>query len=444
MFILSNSYQIKDIKNNIFTTVFDAKAPISFFTSTGEIQAFSVGTDLFSISNKKSKKMADLKSAVTCLRSHSMLVCAGNQAGEVHIFSEHRAAIRQFKNHSGEVTDIVITPSNIVITAGKDGKINFYDLAEGTHKHTLQMKSGYTRRIIVTENHIIAFSKNISIYSALDYSLIKEISNGEVTEHAIQLSSGNVCFTCRNKGYLLDLETFEVSEPVVLHTREITMMQLHENKIYTSSTDGHLKSFTSQLKCISDINFISRLTSFAMHNAIPFVVAFDGRILSIEKKKDFTEQRKIRSSKASYEEDIEYKVVQSNKKKLTEIDMMLRNFEYKGAVKACIAAHDISKTFAVFKYISEKRDLMRVVQDADCEFLQDLLSLCLETIKINEFTPIIIELLTILTSRFHDELSNIETLKAIVESIGNELNEIVAFEENYLKAISFAESFPQQ
>jgi hypothetical protein len=444
MFILSNSYQIKDIKNDIFRTVFDAKSPISYFATTEEIQAFSVGTDLFSFLKNKSKKMADLKSEITCLTAQSQLICAGTKSGEVHLFSEHRTSIRQFKNHSADIMDIIITPSNLVITSGKDGKINIYELAEGLLKHTIEMKAGYTRKLISCDDILVAFSKNISIYSSVDFSLIKEISIGNVVEHAIKLSEKTLFFTSHNKGFLLDLETFEISLPVVLHTREISMVQFFDNKIYTSSIDGHLKSFTQQLKCISDINFISKITSFSMLNGIPLVVAFDGRILGIENKKDIKEQRKIRSAKAAYEEEIEYELVQSNKKKFSEIDMMLRNYEYKGALKLSIATNDISKTYAVLNYVSEKRELMKVVADSDLDFLRSLLQMCLETIKISEFTSIIVELLTILTSRFFDQITCNDDLKSMIDDLGDEINEIVAFEEIYLKALSFAESFPEE
>lgn len=444
MFILSNSYQIKDLKNDIFTTVFETNTPISFFTSIGEIQTYSSGTDLFSLSKNKSKKIADLRSVITCLKANNMLICAGTLNGEIHIFSEHRSAVRQFKNHTADITDIIITPSNLVISTGKDGKINFIDLQEGNLKHSIQMKSGYARRVIATNTYIFIFSKNLSIYSIEDYSLVKEISIGSVVEHAIQISDQNIFFTSWNKGYILNIDTFEISHPSVLHSREITMAQVYENKIYTCSHDGHFKSFNFKLKCISDILFQNKLVSFVLQNNIPFVVTNDGKILSIEQKKDFVEQRKMRRSKLAYDEEIEYSIAQDNRKKLSEIDMMLKNYEYKGAVKFCIAKNDLSQTFAVLKYIHEKRQLLKVVTDADIDFLRNLLLLCLETIKITEFTSIIVELVTILTSRFQDEIIYNEDIKSLISEIGNELNEIVAFEEINLKAISFIESFPQK
>ena len=84
-----------------------------------------------------------------------------------------------------------------------------------------------------------------------------------------------------------------------------------------------------------------------------------------------------------------------------------------------------------------------MVTDIDLIFLKDLLQLSLETIKIQEFTPIIIEILIIITSRFYDEITYNDDIKELIQNIGNELNEIVAFEEVYNKAISFLESFPQ-
>lgn len=444
MFILSNSYQIKDLKNEVFSTVFDAQSQISFFISTGEIKAYSSNTDLYSLAQSKSKKIVDLKSTITCLKSQNMLICAGTQNGEIHIFSEHRAAIRQFKNHSADITDIVITPSNLIISSGKDGKINFYDLTEGTRKHSIQMQSGYVRNILVSNQQLYLFSKNIAIYSLEDFSLIQEVSFGSMIEHSVQISDNSILFTCKNKGYLLDTDSLEIVYPITLHSRDITMIHLYEDKIYTSSLDGHLKSFNKQLRCISDIQFSNKLASFVLVNDIPIIATTDGKFLSIEEKKDYVEQRKIRHNKPAYHEEIEYSVIQNTKKRITEIERMLQNYEFKGAVRYCIAKNDLSQTFAVLKYIYEKRQLNKVVTDSDIDFLIDLLQLCFETIKINEFTPIVTEILTIITARYYDEIIHNEDTRELIQNIGDALTEILAFEEICLKAISFIESFPEQ
>jgi hypothetical protein len=86
----------------------------------------------------------------------------------------------------------------------------------------------------------------------------------------------------------------------------------------------------------------------------------------------------------------------------------------------------------------------KVVTASDIDFLIDLLQLCFETIKINEFTPIVIEILTIITARYYDEIIHNEDAKELIQNIGDALTEILAFEEICLKAISFIESFPEQ
>lgn len=443
MFILSNSYQIRDVNSSVFTEQFDAREPITHFAVAGGVRAYSVGTEVFALTKRGSKKIADVRAQVTCLAGHAELLCAGTRSGEVHIFSEHRVAIRQFGNHSGEITDVVITPANKTITAGRDGSVNVYDLAEGSLLHSIRLPTGYARRLLVSGGLLLCFSRNILVYDASSYALIREIEFGEPIEHAVQLSESCVCLTSRNSGVLLNTETFEVGEPAVLHAKQITGAAVHEGKLYTVSGDGHLKTFTAELKCITDINLNTRLVALAMDRT-PVVAAADGRVFGIEEAKSVDEQRKQRRARAKYVEEAEYEVVQSSKRQLSEIDMMLRNFEYKGAVRTCIRNGDVAKTYAVMKFVSEKREAMRVATDADEEFLKDLLQLCLEVMKIHEFTPLVVELLTILTSRYYDEIVNNDGVRALVGSIGDELDRIVAFEEAYLKAMAFVESFTHE
>ncbi|ELA42876.1 uncharacterized protein VICG_00191 [Vittaforma corneae ATCC 50505] len=441
MFILSNSYQLRDTKTDIFDLHFDAHMPISHFISVEGHHVFSSKNELFSLKEKKQKKIAGFKAEITALSTHHQLICAGALSGEVRIFSGHRAAIRQFQGHDAGITDIIITSSKTVVSAAKDHFVNFYDLTGDKSICKLDLGDELPRKLLEVGNKLVVFSKNILLYSLCDYKLLTKVDFGLSIDDAINLSPENILFVSKNKAYIFNTNNFAIESGAILHTREITGLGLYKDRVYSCSLDGRFKSFNQQLKNISNFNFNSRLISFSIVNDVPFVVLEAGKIYSLEAKKTVEEQRKSMGKCRPYEDEINYEVIQSNKRVAIEVERLLGNFMYKEALKKCFKDNSLEQSFAVLKFISDKRSFMRLMKDADTDFLKCTLRLCLETIKIDEFTPLITEILMIVTSIYSDELSEDKELSELVRGLSIELNEIVAFEEIFLKAVSFAESF---
>jgi hypothetical protein len=441
MFFLSNTYQLKDTKTDIFDTHFDTETSISHFTSIDGYHVFSTRNELYSLKNKKQKKIAGFKADITSLSVHQRLICAGTLNGEVGIFSEHRTAIRQFKAHNAEITDIIIAENEKVISSAKDHMISIHSLTDDKLIKKIHLEKDIPIKILTSADKLYVFSKRILIYSLNDFELIKVIEFGALIENAIIVSEDKILFTSKNSAYFIDLNELLVSSGYLLHTRDITSIQTHGANIYSCSIDGHFKSFNEQLKNINDFNLGCKLISFSIIDSVPFIVSADGKIYSLEIEKSIKEQRKNMRKPKEYEDDIDYEVIQSSKKMLTETDKLLSNYMYKEAIRRCFGNNNLAQYYNVLKYISDKRGFMKLVRDADVDFIKNILQMCLEVIKIDEFTPMVVEILMIITSHYINELTEEQELRNLVEHISLELDEVVAFEEAYLKTISFTESF---
>lgn len=441
MFIFSNSYQLKDINPEIFELCFDSKAPISHFVSLNDYHVFSVKNELFSLKDGKQKKIAGFIADITSLTQHRQLICVGTLSGEVHIFSEHRTAIRQHKSHSAEINDIAITSNKTIVSAGKDNSIHFYDLIEDKHLHKIALGDEQPKKILETSYGLLVFTKGISLYSLENYSLLRNLEVGDVINLSALFSDDAVVFTSRNRLSILDLKEYKIKTSELVHARNIVAVQVHDGKIYSCSVDGHLKSQNIQLKTISDFNLRSNIVSFLIVDDTPFIAMEDGKIMTLQAK-PVTKEAAVRPiRKPAYEDDVDYTMIQQSKKKCTEIDRILGNYLYKDAFKKSVDSNDIGQIFYVLKYISEKRSLMKLLKDAEFEFLKDVLVVCLQTVKIDEFTPIIVEMMIIITSIYMNEIVASTELKELICQISREIDEIVIFEETFLKAISFSESF---
>jgi len=441
MFVLSNSYQLKDTNSDIFTLCFDYNSQISHFVSLDDYHAFASKNELFAMKGGKHKKIGGFRADITALAQCQQLVCAGSMDGEIRIFSEHRTAIRQYKKHEADVTDIAITTGKVVISAGRDNSIQFYDLVEDRSIHRIDLVSEQPRRILETAHGLLVFTKDIALYSLVDYSLIKRLDLGEPIEHAVVFSSNLVIFTAKNKIFALDVNDFKIRCSTLAHARAIVALQAHEDRIYTCSVDGHLKSYNEHLRTISDFNLRSKIVSLSISGGSPYIAMESGKVYTLKPVDPERKKAAIVRKPKAYEDDVEFEVIESAKRQCTELDKLLGNYNYKEAFTKSVKSNDMGQIFHVLKHISDNRSLMKLVKDAEPEFLRDILLVCLETIKIDEFVPIVVELLVIVSSTHLEDIVASEELREILCQVSRELNEVVAFEEVFLKAISFSESF---
>ncbi|KAM0681724.1 hypothetical protein GINT2_000238 [Glugoides intestinalis] len=446
MFLPCNSYQLKDIKNDIFTTILDKNDEITHFVDVGGYHAFSSKNELYSLKKKKVKKIAGFKADISALSAHQGMFCAGTQNGEIQIYSEHRAAIRRFKDHQTEVRDIFINENGFIFSSSMDSDINVYNLIEDKLIRTIQLGRDSASRIFSVGDKLFAFAKDILLYSLADFSLLHTIEFKDTVNNVIQLSEESLLFTCKNKAYILDINTHSIVKESMLHTRLISGIQLYDGKIYSCSHDGLFKSFNMDLRAISAFSFNEKLVSFSIRDKKPFITSANGKVYSIEENEESNVKKALRPvhKKAAYEEEIEYETIKSCKRVCKETDMLLENFKYKEAFKKCLESNDLQQTFHILKFISDKRLLMKLIKDADTDFIGKTLQLCLEIIKIEEMTPLATELLIIITSLYYSEIIDNENLKELICNISTEVNEIVAFEEVFLKAMSFAESIAEK
>jgi len=443
MHIQSNAYYFKDTTENVFSKIYQQEQPFSHATFNENSHIFSSKNEIFIIKNEKPKKIANLAADATTLSSHESLLCVGTADGEVQVFSEHRTAIRRFKDHNAEITDILITPKRILISASRDCTIKFYDLVEGSLIRSIEIDGDYASKLLFKEETLYLFTKNIIALSLEDFTQNILYSYSLPIDNACFLDSTILAFTSKNKIYIFDLKMKKILRHQIIHTKDITHIEAFEERLYTCSLDKHFKSFTFELKLINDFYLSSKLISFVIsgQQGSPLLIGEDGVIFGIEHEKVNAAQKSYVDRHPAYEDNVDFEVVQQPKKRLTEVDSMLRRFEYKGALLLCIKDGDIKQKFAVLHHISEKRAMMRALKDGDINFLKEVLNLAIETLKITEFTPIITELLLILTTICSDMLVEDAEARDLLEIISNSINEQVAFEETYLKICSFIESF---
>lgn len=443
MYIQSNAYYFKDSTDNIFSIKMEQEHPIEHFVLYEDNYIFSSKNELYSSKDKKIKKILSFKAEITTLTVQESLLCVGTSDGEVQIFAGIKTSIRKFKDHSGELTDILATPKNRLITASRDNKINIYDLTEGTLLKSLEVHGNYINRLLIKNNECFGFSNGVFKINLTDFLLSMVFEHSNMIEYVCSGEDYCIYFTSGNKIFEYNTQTNEIVKFKIIHIRGITKLQLYQGKLYTCSLDKHFKTLNIDFQTINDFNIGCKLVSFAFSDVsgMPLIATADGKILGVEEEVIKVKQVKFVDRRPKYEDNIDFEVVQVTKKRLSEVESMLRRFEYKGALIYCMQKGSINEKYAVLKYISDKRCIKRALQDGDVNFLIEVLCLCLELIKISEFTSIIVEMLYIITTCYSEYLIEDKKAHELLEMISEAVNEQALFEEILLKACSFIESF---
>lgn len=442
MFILSNSYSFKDDLSSVFKPIFKENINISYSAAIGNQLFFASKNELYLLKNGKGKKIAGFTSEITCLTSHQDLLCVGTMEGEVQIFSGHRTSIRRFKNHSAEISDIVITDNQVLISSGRDLKINFQNIQQDKLIKTIELDKNYANAICYKDDHIYLFLTEIYKLNISDYRMETLYKHSNQIDRAIVLNNNRIIFTCGNVAYIFCLIESIILKSEAIHSRKIEKIAEFDGRIYSCSADRHFKTFNLMLKRINFFVFDSSLIGFTIvtENNRPVICATNGKIYTIVEEKSGVTAKKYIERRKAYEDEIQYNTIQPAKKRLTEIDSMLQRFEYKNALKTAFYS-DMKIKYAILNHIYQKRVLMRALKDGDVDFVKNVMNLCIETINIDGFLHIVVEIMLIISSLYSNQLVDDPELKYLLNILSGSLNEQVEFKEMYLRMSSFLESF---
>lgn len=446
MFIQSNNYQIKD-EESTFTELHKNEFPISFVKALDSKIIYSSRNELFTKTTGGNKKLATLDSDISCITTHQDLLCVGSRSGAVQIFSDYRKCIRSYNDHDAPINDILIyqcdkSNAKIVMSCSDDGLVKCYMLTEEKSFNTMNINDGYVKSVAYSEGKIYIGTKNFAIYSAENGERIFFYENNEYINKIVALNDKKIAFISKNKLSIFDQESLTINTKMI-HSKDCGSLVGLNGILYTASLDGHLKSFNSEIKKISDFNLRSKIVSFDIFGESPLIVLENGIIVGIKEEKIAKNRVKAPKlpKKPVYEDDIDYKVIEPIKKRLTEIESLLGKFEYKKCLKIIMEKDDINLSYTVLKYLQENRGLKKALVDEKEEFIASFLNFCIDHFSIKEFNSILIECIIIVTSIYSEMLIENNDLKELLLILSEVVDEEVAFQEANLKAIAFLECF---
>lgn len=441
MFIESRNYQLKTYNKDIFIPIHNNEFPISFVEGIDGKCLYSSRQDLFMKVENKSKKIAEFSSHISSLSIHQNLICAGSRSGDIHIFNLNRQSLRNYSEHSAPVNNIIITEENIVISCSDDSRIKLFNLEDEKSFKTICQNDGYIKCMDVYDRHLYVGSKNINVYSLDTYKNLYKYEHGQTISKICAIDNQNIIFSSKNKIYWLNIEHNKIVQTVYF-AKDISKMIKYRNLLYVSSLDGHFKTFSYDLKLINDFMINDQILDLSVRNDQIFMATDNHAIYGLPKSKS----KKIENQtsgpiRPKYEDEIKFEVIDQAKRRCSDIEKLLRNYEFKKCLKLVFEKKNIEVSYSVFKTIQDERGLMKALKDEKEDFLESFLLFCIDHLRIQEFFPILMEALTIITTIYVDLIEENNNIRELLLVISDIINEELAFQELCIKSISFLSCF---
>ncbi|KAI4291463.1 U3 small nucleolar RNA-associated protein 15 [Pancytospora philotis] len=444
MQIQSSSYQFRTVDTDIFTKQHSNEFPVRFVKGDGDRIVFASRNEVFSKLNGDVKKLAGFDSDVTHLSVQDGLVCCGTVSGGVHLLGDYRKCIRSYTEHAAAVTGIRVVAcpkmGRVIVSCSDDATVRSYMIQDEKSFHTFSLGDECAKSIDVQDERLFVGTSDLSIFSLKSGERTYTHSNGAAVTKVHALDADNIVFAHKNKISILNTSSGSVATRVA-HTKPVANMTVYGGVIYTAAADGHLRSWTTALKKISDFNLRGKITDFDISDDRPLIALESGDILGVSKERAPRERAFAQPKRPGYEEDIEFEVVPPSKKRLTEIDALFQRYEYKACLRIIMERNDIGLSYTVLQRLQELRALKKALADENAEFLEQFLNLCIDHFAIKEFNGILVECLIIITTIYSELILENENIKELIDIVRESIDEEVVFQELCLKSIAFLDCF---
>lgn len=446
MLIRCNNYQLKDIEWELFRPLYEYEFPITFVSVYNSKVIFSSRNELFSLTSYGIKKLASADSDITTLSVQDGLIIVGSHSGAIQVLADMKSPIRRYSLHEAAVKAIrMYTDAHdkrVIASASEDGRVLFYNLTDDCRIKSLSLGSNYVNSLAIYGSILYTGAKSIRGYSLLNFEEVFRLDCEMPVCNLCVVDAGAISYTSGIRLYVVNLGDKSVISSVV-HSKRILSCIYHSGVFYTLGEDGHLKSLSRSLQRISDFNFRGRVSSLAIDNGGVFVASCNSIYGLEEREPDKpVEKREKTYKKRAYEEEIEYKTVGSNKRRMGDIEGLLTRYEYKKAVKIIMERNCPEQSFSVLQYLHDQRALKKALGDENSQFVGDFIDFCVDHFSIREFTDILAECLIIMTSLYGEMLTQDDELRSKMLLLSEIIDEEVAYQEVNWRSIAFLESFP--
>lgn len=436
MFFKSSNYSITDYTIDQFEILHTAENEIREVGVTDDNEIyFTQDNNIFKFGKQKKNKSQD---KISYIKVVGDILLSGDISGNIKIFSKN-ILIRSYSEHSNKINGIELYNDKILISCSDDATIKIFNIEDQKSNKTLDWFGDRVRAIKIVEDILYIGIMNGYVYGIClkTYEKVYEFNVKEPV-YKLEYNLGILYATSFNKIYKIE----KYIEQLGSHTKQITGLKIHNNKIHSISLDGFLKIWSLNGQLISKINFKSPILGFDIKNDILYFGLEVGRLCRLGDVKVKPKVKEIKNKNLKdYEEEIQYKLFEQEILKSSLIEKFMKKYEHKGALKEALDGNNFKDIFSVIYYLHQQSKIKNAVICLENRYLVNLLDFISENLHIKVLFDVFYEILNIIILEYSQELIDDPDLLDRLEYLSDLVDEECLFQEKLIEVYSFLECF---
>lgn len=439
----TDNYKLQLIQNFPFTSYIEKEDPIYSLVKTKNALIFTNSIEVC-IHKEKIKKV-HFNNDTCCITSNNKLIIAADENGQVKVFDYKGRNINtvEFRH---KVNGIVIL-NGLFVIIGNDTDVCVFEYFN-KEKNSLYRHEDYVNCCDHRDGLLVtgSFDKTVIFYDLNTRTVRKQIKFDNPVSKVCFMDEKHLIVVSKYQMFIIETDSYEVVKKCYIHTKEITGLKYHKDRIYTSSLDMNLKSWTKDLKLISQVRFDDRIMSFDICDDEVFVGLSSGTIYKTEKNEEITPietETAVDNYRRYYSDDKDQNIkrVRITKKHKNEIEKLMNNNQHWLAFTKIFSEPDIDIIYAVLYFVKELKGLKKMMLDRTVEELTNLFDFILDSFHYIEMRGIFVELLIICTSLYENMLTQNKDLLEKIDHLYDLLNQECEFQRRAIELMGYSECF---
>ncbi|EJW04404.1 hypothetical protein EDEG_01358 [Edhazardia aedis USNM 41457] len=405
--------------------------------------------EYFDCKTKNVKSLSKLQTDITAIETNGEILLCGDVTGAIKLCDFNKNTLNSYHEHTSKINQLKIFNGTNFLSCSDDLSVKAFKFNEKNSFTTHNMHKDYVKDVEFFNNSIYSCSmdKRMISYDVNSESVVFDIAFSDPLSHLAILNDNEIIVTMKNNILKFDVRNRNIIKRNFAHTHDISKIKVYEGKIYTASTDGILKMFSSDLKPISRVNFGNSILSFDIWGSEIAVSLDNGDIMSLISDPIVAEETNMKTYKkfkSRYFEDvdhIEVKRLKQTNEKLTAVEILMNNNQHYLAFSKMLDEGNLDTIFSVLSFISNKRGLKNMLIDRNLSDILFITDLIIDNFFVNGLQSIFIEILTILTSVYEEYYLFKDPLKEKLEHLLQVILEEYHLQVEANKFTGFAELY---
>lgn len=394
------------------------------------------------------EKQVRFDSQVSAIETQSKLILGGDSSGTIRLFNRRKVQLNIFDDHRDRINDLRFTSKHTFASASNDRAVRLFDISRKVAVKSFDDNEDFVNCLFSHDNLLYTGSIDgkVKVYDVRSHENVNEISFTHGINKLCMTEDEGLIVSEKYKIHKIDLRNTGSMQSSYAHMKEVSSMRLHRNIIYTTSHDGTLKTFNSNLKMQSQVKFNDKILSCDIFNDDIFIGLENGNIFNFVKDRIEEKEKPVAATVPpvryySDAKDVNIKKIKYDVSKKNEYEKLINNNQHWLAFSGILKETDADIVFGLLTFISSQGGMKKVLlerSEAEIEIVMDFI---IDNFFIVDFRMILHDILGIIISMYDEYFINNDNLKERLLFLSELVDDECVYQEGAVLFYSYGEAF---